>query len=397
MTAYYNEHDPKFRPAALAQERAPDLVRFRSDLDSFIQRSMTGLEAVPGLAIAVVDASGTVHTHGYGLADVEAHAPATADTPFYIASSTKSFTALAIAAMAARGELDLDAPLSTLSPGSGIPAGIAGQVTLTDLLSHRAGVENDPITYRLAYTGDWTAQQLWSLTGETREGEVARGTFQYGNVGYNLATILIEGARQRDWHTMVHDEVLAPLGMTHTTADIDQLRASGRAVAVGYLGLQAGQPERAYQQKTNSTMHSAGGLVSTANDMSRWLAAQINDGVVEGRKVLPTGLVASTHESRVVQDRTFGSYVRTGYGLGWQVGRYGDDLMLHHFGNFSGNRAHVSFMPDRKLGVAVMINEDAVAGVFADLVANYVYDWFRGIPDLDATYQARRGGADCGS
>jgi len=81
--------------------------------------------------------------------------------------------------------------------------------------------------------------------------------------------------------------------------------------------------------------------------------------------------------------------VRTGYGLGWQVGRYGDDLLVHHFGNFSGSRAHVSFMPERRLGVAVMINEDAFAGDLADLVANYAYDWFAGLPDLDAAYGAR--------
>jgi hypothetical protein len=71
------------------------------------------------------------------------------------------------------------------------------------------------------------------------------------------------------------------------------------------------------------------------------------------------------------------------------VGRYGEDRLLHHFGNFAGSRAHVSFMPDRRLGVAVMINEDAFAGDLADLVANYVYDWFAGVPDLDAVYDAR--------
>ena len=76
----------------------------------------------------------------------------------------------------------------------------------------------------------------------------------------------------------------------------------------------------------------------------------------------------------MAQETTFGDYVRTGYGLGWQVGRYRDDVLIHHFGNFSGSRAHVSFMPERGLGVAVLVNEDAVAGELADLVANYAYD-----------------------
>lgn len=374
---------------ASAQDREPDRAGFRADLDAFVRKAMAEVEAVRGLAIAVVDGSGVVHTAGYGLADVETNVPATAETPFYIASSTKSFTALAIAAMAARGEVDLDAPLDVLSPDSEVPAGIAGRITLVDLLSHRSGIDNGPISYRVAFTGDWSSELLWSLTRETRESDVPYGTFQYSNAGYNLATILIEHRFQRDWRGLVNDEVLAPLGMTNTTADIDQLRTSGQAVAVGYLGLEAGQPQRAFLQKTNATMHSAGGLVSTAKDMARWLEAQIDDGVVEGRRVLPEGLIASTHVSRVAQDNAFGPFVRTGYGLGWQVGRYGDDLLLHHFGNFSGNRAHVSFMPERRLGVAVMINEDSIAGELADVVASYVYDWFAGLPNLDAAYDEK--------
>jgi CubicO group peptidase (beta-lactamase class C family) len=123
--------------------------------------------------------------------------------------------------------------------------------------------------------------------------------------------------------------------------------------------------------------------------MALWLEAQINDGVVGGRRVLPEGLVASTYGSRVTQETTFGPYQRTGYGLGWQVGRYGDDVLIHHFGNFAGSRAHVSFMPERRIGVAVMINEDAFVGDLADVVANYAYDWFAGLPDIEAVYDAK--------
>jgi hypothetical protein len=62
--------------------------------------------------------------------------------------------------------------------------------------------------------------------------------------------------------------------------------------------------------------------------------------------------------------------------------------LIHHFGNFGGSRAHVSFMPDRRLGVAVMVNEDLVTGELADLVASYVYDRFADRPDIEATYDA---------
>ncbi|MGH7027165.1 serine hydrolase [Brevundimonas sp.] len=368
---------------------AQDRETFGAVMDAFAQRAMQRVEAAPGMAIAVVDERGLVHVAGFGVADVATGAPATANTRFYIASATKSFTALSIAAMARRGELDLDAPLADWAPPSGVPTDIADRITPTDLLSHRSGVDNAPIAFRVAYSGDWTPEVLWRLTAETRPRDTPYGQFVYSNSGYNLATVLTERRWGRDWRELVEAEVLTPLGMTATTARIDEARAAGAVVAAGHFGRVPSEPERSPLQKSDATMQSAGGLISTANDMAIWLEAQINDGRVGGRQVFPAGLVASTHVSRVAQDTTFGPYVRTGYGLGWQVGRYGDDVLIHHFGNFSGSRAHVSFMPERRLGVAVMVNEDAFAGDMADVVANYAYDWFAGLPDIEAAYEAR--------
>ncbi|HEY0925676.1 serine hydrolase [Brevundimonas sp.] len=369
-----------------AQERA----EFPAAMDAFARRALTRTEAVPGMAVTVVDRDGRLFAAGYGVADIETGAPVTAETRFYIASATKSFTALGVAAMARRGEIDLDAPLSDWSPTSGAPADIAARVSLTDLLSHRSGVDNPAIAFRAAFSGVWTPGLMWELTDQTRwRTGGAYGAFAYSNAGYNLATVLLEHERGRDWRALVREEVLEPLGMADTTAFIDEARADGAVVAAGHLGLAAGGATRSPLQKVDATMQSAGGLVSTADDMAIWLEAQINDGRIGGRQRLPPGLIASTHAARVAQETTFGEYARTGYGLGWQVGRYRDDLLIHHFGNFSGSRAHVSFMPERGLGVAVLVNEDAVAGELADLVANYAYDWFSGLPDIDAVYDGK--------
>jgi CubicO group peptidase (beta-lactamase class C family) len=372
--------------AASAQDRAA----LGPALDSFIEKAMDRLEVVPGLSIAVVDAQGRVHSAGFGVADVESAEPVTPDTPFYIASSTKSFTALALAAMDRRGELDLDAPLSSWSVGSPVPVELAASASLSDLLSHQSGLTSDPIAFRVAFSGEWTPDELWLLTAETRaNADAPHGWFQYTNAGYNLATVLVERRWGRDWRTLVEGEVLAPLGMTATTAHIDALRSAGTSIAIGHFGGLTGPTQRSGLQKSDTTMQSAGGLMSTANDLALWLEAQLTDGVVDGRRVFPEGLIASTHVSRVEQVGRSGPYTRHGYGLGWHLGRYGDDRMIHHFGGFSGSRAHVSFMPARRLGVAVLINEDLLAGDLADLAANYVYDWFAATPDLESVYDAR--------
>lgn len=365
----------------------PDADRFRADADAFIRRAMDRVGVVPGLSIAVVEGEDVLMTAGYGVADVETAAPVDADTRFYIASSTKSFTALAIAATAARGEVDLEAPLAAWSRASGLPDAAAG-VSLTDLLSHRSGLDNSPMSFRAAMSGEHTPETMLGLVAATvARDDTPHGTFRYSNAGYNLATTLLEARDGRDWRVLVRDEVLRPIGMADTTGWISEAGAQG-LVAAGHLGHGPDGPVRSPLQKVDATMQSAGGLVSTADDMARWLEIQINDGVLDGRRVFPAALVGSTHRPLAANNASFGPYVRESYGLGWQIGRFGDDVLIHHFGNFAGSRAHVSFMPKRRLGVAVMINEDAVAGGLADLVANYVYDWHAGRPDLEAAYDA---------
>lgn len=372
-------------PARIEEDAAAE-----ADIDGFIRRAMDAVGAVPGLAVAVVDHDRIVLTAGYGVADVRTGRPVTARTAFYIASATKSFTALAFAAQAARGERDLTAPLSRAfsaspSPTSPLAADIADKVRLIDLLSHTSGLENGPLTFRAAYSGETAPDVMRAVAASTHwSAETPYGVFQYSNLGYNLATTLSGG----DWRTLVQNEVLTPAGLRHTTAFLDQARQSG-AVAVGHFGDQMQGPRVSPLQKTDATMHSAGGLVSTAEDMARWLELQINDGRIDGVQVFPQGLIASTHRSLAVQDRDFGAYHRDGYGLGWNLGTYGSERLVHHFGNFSGSRAHVSFMPERGLGVVVMVNEDLVAGELADVVADYAYDRLLGRPDqAEATGRA---------
>lgn len=356
------------------------------DIDAFVRKAQARAEVAPGLSIAVVQGTETLMTSGYGVADLRSGQPVDADTRFYIASATKAFTALAIAAMDHRGELALGAPLNSWIGQSPLPADIAASISLNDLLSHRSGLENEPITFRAAYSGQHTKPGMSALLARTvRSPTTPYGAFRYANTGYNLATTLIEDRYGLDWRALVDREVLAPIGMSHTTARIDRARREG-VVAVGHVPGPDGRMAPSPLQKTDATMQSAGGLVSTAHDMARWLEVQLNDGVLDGRRVFPTGLVASTHQPLVAQQTTFGPYVRDGYGLGWQTGRYGDAVLIHHLGNFAGARAHVSFMPERSLGVAVLINEDLLTGDLADLVADYVYDRFAGRPDLEAHY-----------
>jgi len=91
---------------------APDFAA----IDTYIESQMRDLR-IPGLALGIVQGDQIVHLKGFGVADPSGRA-VTPQTPFHIASISKSFTALAVMQLVEAGKLDLDAPVQRYRPGS---------------------------------------------------------------------------------------------------------------------------------------------------------------------------------------------------------------------------------------------------------------------------------------
>lgn len=348
------------------------------DIDFFVEDALDRIGVPAGVALAVYTLDG-VHSQGFGLADAESGEPATADTAFYIASSTKSFNALAMNVLHHRGEIDLDATLAEYAPEAPFPAEVRpDEVTLRDLLTHTSGIANDPIVFRSAFTGQHTQDVLWDLLAASRVNEEApHGTFQYTNTGYNILTLLTDRKLGLAWQDLLAREIVRPLGMTRTTAYMSEAERQGWPVARPHGPADGNAMAPLYLHKVDATMQSAGGMIMRANDALLWLELLVNEGRAAGEQVLPTGAVSEIRERRVEVAQQFGPYLREDYGLGWYVSAYDGDLMIHHFGGFAGFRAHVSYLPERGVGVAVFVNH-AATGFMADAIANYAYDRLAG-------------------
>lgn len=368
---------------------APEVRSFAGadSLGAFIERALATVEAVPGLSIAVVDGDEVVFLAGYGQRDAEADLPMQAETVSYIASSTKSFTGLATALLAHEGVLDLDAPITRYLDGLRFASEAlsADSITLRDLLTHTHGIDNDPVVVRTAFTGDHTPRELHRVLAE--ESVPDDPGFQYGNIGYVVASLVIDEVTGTSWKEVLDERIFRPLGMDRTTAYVSRARQEDWHVAAPYSGAGPEGRERRPFWKADETMHAAGGLLTTAADLARWLEAQLEEGRVDGAPVFPAEVVAETHRKQAELDADFWRFHRHGYGLGWYVSDYEGETLLHHFGSFPGYRAHVSFMPEHDLGVAVLINE-LPAGLFLpDAVATYAYDLALGKPGLSGKYQ----------
>jgi CubicO group peptidase (beta-lactamase class C family) len=356
------------------------------ELDPGVSR-LFALDLAPGMAVAAVRGDDLLYLRGFGFADLEAERPVTPETVFYIASSTKAFTAQAAAILHSRGDLDLDAPLSRYLPDLRLQSPLSpDDITLRDLLTHTHGISGTgPVVFRTAYSGVYTPDLLVELLA--RHGPAGTGrAFNYGNIGYNVASLAMDAALGTSWKDVLQREIFEPLGMENTTAYMS--RTDQNQLAMPYAAEEQGS-RRLRFVKGDANMHAAGGLVSTAADLAIWLEVNVNEGRVGGAQLLSYQPLMENHRQQADQDREFGEYHRHGWTLGWDIGTYEGDTLIHRFGSFPGFRSHMSFMPEHGIGVAVLVNEAALGGILADQVANYIYDWVLEKPGLEQKWAAK--------
>jgi CubicO group peptidase (beta-lactamase class C family) len=307
---------------------------------------------VRSLAVAVVKDDQVVYQRTFN---------ATPETRFYLASVPKSFTGLALRILAEEKKLDLDAPLTTTLPRFELPAPLdPSRMSLRDLLTHRLGFENDGLGWRLSYSGEWTQDQFFALLKQ--HSVVTPRRFSYDNLGYALASYAAEDAAKQPWNDVLRSRVFAPLGMNATSETPCIPTKSPRTMNRG-----------------------SGGLCSTLPDMVRWLRVNLTDGVLEGKRVFPLAAMREVHAPQISLDRQFGKLHRYAYGLGWYHADYEGDLVMHHFGSYPEAWAHVSYMPDRRIGVVVLSNE---FNALPDSVATLAYDTLLGRADAGARFDA---------
>lgn len=372
--------------AACATPRSPNLdASLADDLDEAIGRVMA-LGLAPALSVAVYSPEAAV-ARAAGVNDLTTGERTTTDTAFYIASSTKSLTALALATQEARGEFDLGATLRAYAPDAGFPESVKpAEVTFRHLLSHTMGLDHGGIGFRLAYSGEHDPDLLWRLLSScTPNPHAPLGAFEYSNLGYNIATILTDRKAGVRWQDMLARDIFNPAGMTRTSATMSRARTAGWSLARPHMVRADGVVAPIYLQKVDQTMQSAGGVIMSANDALRFLELMAEDGRVGGREILPRSVIAASRQPLTKVGDTFDGYRRDQYSLGWYTGPYRDEVLLHDFGAFAGFRAHVSYMPERRCGVAAFVNDSTVASPLVDVIANFMYDRAYG---RDAAWQS---------
>ncbi len=376
------------RLSLIAQPAKKDYV---SKVETFYKETLELFDGVPGVGLAIVSNKETLYAGGFGYADLEQKLPFAADTEFYIASCTKSFTGLLAAILDKEGVIKLDAPVTKyLKEIAFDPALEMDKVKIRDLLTHTSGLEHQSIGFRLAYTGQHTHELLMGQLKDLKANESGRGTYQYTNLGYNIYTLISEELTGKPWQKLLEEKVFKPLGMDRTTAYMSRVEKNNWTFAKPYFAMTKAETEEVYLRKRDNTMQSAGGLVITPQDAATWMKMQLNMGKLKGQQVYPKDLIAMTRNPMANAERERGGFTTKGYGLGWMTGTARDKELVWHTGGFPGSFSLISFAPEANFGVAVFVNEALAGHRLMYLLANYAYDAYWQPEGWEADYEQQR-------
>jgi CubicO group peptidase (beta-lactamase class C family) len=343
---------------ALAQRPAADPAR---ELDAYTAQAVKDWGAV-GLAIAVVKDGRVVFEKGYGVRELGKPDLVDTTTLFAIGSTTKAMTAAAIGMLVDEGKVRWDDPVTNyLSSFQLKDPWATREITVRDLLTHRAGLPN--ADYLWYGTNSSTAEILRRVR-YIEPAYSPRSSFIYQNIMYAAAGQVVAAASGMPWEEFVRTRIFAPLHMTGT---VPLLSRAGSMPNVASPHDRIDDTMRVIRNASVDGVASAGSVWSSVADMSKWVRFILDSGRVDGRRLLkPETFAELLKPQTMVPPNEFYPTSRlthphwTTYGLGWFQQDYNGRAVDFHTGSIDGMVAIIGLIPDERLGVYVLANADHV-------------------------------------
>lgn len=304
--------------------------------DEFIRAEMKR-QNIPGLSLAIVKDGTVIKAAGYGFANLQTKAPATAETVYRIASVSKQFIATGIMLLTQEGRLSVDDPLRKYLDD--VPDLWRG-ITIRHLLTHSSGLPRDASGF-----DPWKTQS---------DAEVIRTAYrtpltfapgersEYGNLNYYALAEVITRVSGRPWSAYMQEKVFRPLDMESTHPTNTRVVFENRAA--GYVDNNELRPADDWP-----ALRPSGAYLSTVLDLAKWDAALNTDTIL-----------SEASRSAMWTRGTLSNGRDNPYGFGWMIGSFRGRRLVHHSGGMLGFRARFARFVDDGLSIVVLMNLDDV-------------------------------------
>lgn len=298
-----------------------------------------------GIAIGVT-INGDSHVYGYGATSAGGNTP-DENTLFELASAGKTFTALVLADMVRKGEIDLADPIEKFLPERVKTPKYEGRnIQLVDLATQSSGLpsltENFKPTKPLNPYADFTVEGMYEGLGMVKIESPIGKTYAYSNLGFGLLGHILALKSEAKYEDVVIARICDPLGMDSTRMTLDDSLKS--RIAMPHNG---GSEVEVWEDET---LAGAGSFLSTPHDMLLYLQAHWNedDPRYEAMQL-------------AIQKRRPTDTSKTAIGLGWHIDSENALDIVWHNGGAGGSRSYVAMIPNRKIGVVILSNSSSTS------------------------------------
>jgi len=373
------------------------------NFDAHVAKVMRASE-VPGATVAIVENGRVTHARGYGVRSLGSPAEVDADTLFQIGSTTKAFTATALAILVEEGKIGWDDRVIDHLPGFRMyDPWVTREITVRDLLVHRSGLGRGQGDLMFVPSTEISRSDLVRRIRFLKPATSFRSAFAYDNVLYAVAGQIVEAVSGKSWEDFVEERILAPAGMPGAvTNDVDRLSRANRAYPHGRMGeLRGVGRQEIFDEKKvalGANVGPAGAIASGANDLARWLQVQLAQGQVPGseQRIFSAENAAEMWQPVVPLPATplppalaDAKPQFRGYALGWIVQDYRGHKVIQHAGGTQGFRSIVVLIPEKNVGFAIANNSEDnefVPGLHYGLLDHYLglpkHDWPKAFKEL---------------
>jgi CubicO group peptidase (beta-lactamase class C family) len=369
--------------------------------DVYVEKTLKDWQA-PGVIISVVKDGKHVIAKGYGTRKYGENLLPDENTLFQIASHSKSITAAAVAILVDEGKLTWDDYIRKHIPEFQFSDTYTTEkTTIRDILSHRAGVP-------FSVGGSSSFNDFLDKLRNSKPVCGFRERHSYSNANYAIAGEIIARVSGMMWEDFVTQRILKPLGMNSSYAKTASLsKALGDPNEIDNIFLPARKEgdvvtSTDWGRSFNSVYAPAGGIITTADNIAKWMIMQLQEGEYNGKRLISTEAVREMHKPQViVSPLIYGSgkidmaevmnpiYHFITYGLGWFLYDYKNRKIYEHTGSL-GNSSSIAVVPEENLGIAVCTNnacfppQDIPRDVrMTSALKLKVFDYFFGASETD--------------
>lgn len=354
---------------------------------------------VPGIAVAIVRDGRVVLAKGYGMRKLGESAPVDADTLFGIASNSKAFTTAALAMLVDEGKLKWDDPVTKYLPGFAVyDPYVTHELTVRDLVTHRSGLGLGAGDLMFWPDTDFTREQVLANTRYIRPASSLRSKYAYNNLMFIVAGEVVHAVSGKTWDDFIRERIFAPLGMTSSRISSTSFRPKDNVAWPHSKGWRLEGSLVPIDMTRDETWAAAAGVKTSVNDLSKWVIAQLNNGKIEGSRGLfseaeskemwAPNTIIKINDPPAPLKSTKANF--SAYGLGWSIRDFHGRKLVGHGGALTGMLSQVALIPEERLGVIVLTNQEESGAMSA--IVNHIFDSYLNLQPTDwiTAYKAAR-------